>query len=346
MNSKIKLFSIGIAIAIILSAGLYLNKETKTQKDVVPESNNAGNSENKSQDIVTVRYLSSPGSASPIEFAKELGYFKDLNVIDAGTISGGPEGILSVASGSSDIGSGTAWAAIINAKARGTKVIGFAAGRGTTGDPFTWLVLENSSIQNANDLVGKKIATNTLAGTGDFVTREYLARNGISKEQVQIVVVPTTSYEQVLREKQADVVAGSGATIAKIIQGGGVRILFTDYDVVGDKMATVYPISEKFLKEKPDAAKQFVGGYVKAIDWARDNPKEAKELYAKILKGRGGNPELAKSWKGFGAREHALLEDGDAQIWIDWMVKDGIIKEGQIKPSDIYTNEYNPYYTK
>ncbi|KPQ44846.1 MAG: hypothetical protein MPEBLZ_00575 [Candidatus Methanoperedens nitroreducens] len=53
---------------------------------------------------------------------------------------------------------------------------------------------------------------------------------------------------------------------------------------------------------------------------------------------------MAKYWKGFGVREHALLQDSDVQFWIDWLVKDGRISEGQYKPSDFYTNEYNPYF--
>ena len=32
------------------------------------------------------------------------------------------------------------------------------------------------------------------------------------------------------------------------------------------------------------------------------------------------------------------------QWWIDAMVEQGQLKPGQIKASDIYTNEYNPYY--
>ena len=39
--------------------------------------------------------------------------------------------------------------------------------------------------------------------------------------------------------------------------------------------------------------------------------------------------DLAKYWKGFGVRDHALLADSDAQFWIDWLVKDGKLKEGQ-----------------
>ena len=347
MNNKTKILAAVVAIAIVVIAGILVN-QAKTQKNsnIAPSPDNNAN---KVQKVVNVRYLSSQSGsgASPHEFAKELGFFKDINLVDVGSVSGGPEGILALGSGSTDIGSGTAWSAMINAKARGTKIIGVVAGRGSAENPYKWVVLQNSSIKSAKDLVGKKLATNVLGGTGDYVTREYLKRNGISREKVEIIALPTTSYEQALRAKQVDVVVGSGATIAKIIDGGGVRVLFNETEIVGeDYMATTYPISQKFIEENPEAVKRFVEGYVKAIDWAKENPEEAKKLYAKIVKDKGGNPDLAKYWTGFGVREHALLKDRDVQSWIGWMLEDGIIKEGQIKPSDIYTNEFNPYYKK
>lgn len=348
MNNSKKILTVIVVIAIVVIAVVLIG-ETKTQNNdtssitptPVPEIG-----KNKSQEVVNIRYLSSQSSVSPHEFAKELGFFKDINLIDAGAVSGGPEGILALGSGSTDIGSGTAWSAMINSKARGAKIKGVVPGRGSADNPYKWVALQNSGIKSAKDLVGKKLATNILGGTGDYVTREYLSRNGISKEQVEIVVLPTTSFEQALRSKQVDVIVGSGTTIAKTIDGGGVRVLFNETEIVGDYMATVYPVSENFIAENPEAVKRFVEGYVKAIDWAKENPEEANKLYAKILKDKGGNPDLAKYWTGFGVRDHALLKDSDVQIWIGWMAKDGIITEGQIKPSDIYTNEFNPYYKK
>jgi hypothetical protein len=29
--------------------------------------------------------------------------------------------------------------------------------------------------------------------------------------------------------------------------------------------------------------------------------------------------------------------------WIDWLVKDGKLKPGQLKPTDVYTNAFNPF---
>lgn len=31
------------------------------------------------------------------------------------------------------------------------------------------------------------------------------------------------------------------------------------------------------------------------------------------------------------------------QLWIDWLVKDGQLRPGQLVPSQVYTNELNPY---
>ncbi|NJD53963.1 MAG: ABC transporter substrate-binding protein [Candidatus Methanoperedens sp.] len=348
MNNTTKILVVAAAAIILIIAGMIF-KETKTQTNEInnitlsPENN-----AKKSQATVNVRYVSSLSGASPHEFAKELGFYKELNLnlIDTGSVQGGPEGILALGSGSTDIGSGTAWSAIINAKARGTKIKGVVPGRGSADNPYKWVVLQNSSIKTAKDLVGKKLATNTLGGTGDYVTREYLKRNGISREQVEFIALPTTSFEQALREKQVDVIIGSGTPILKTLAGGEARILFNETEIVGDYMATTYPVSEKFIAENPDAVKRFVEGYVKAVDWAKENPEEANRLYAKLLKDKGGDPGLAKYWTGFGVREHALLQDSDVQIWIDWMVSDSILKDGQINPSDIYTNEFNPYYKK
>ena len=35
--------------------------------------------------------------------------------------------------------------------------------------------------------------------------------------------------------------------------------------------------------------------------------------------------------------------NGDLQTWIDWLVRDGELKKGQLTAKDLYTNEFNPY---
>lgn len=334
MDDKTKILLAAITVGVIAAgASLLLTEEKKPQNDV------------------TIRYLSSSAVVEPYEFARELGYLGDINITRLGSNTGGPEDIISVATGSTDVGH-AAWVAIINAKARGAKIKGIAAPMGNSpeswyeGTPYLskWLVLENSSIRSAKDLAGKKIAVHTLGGHAEYVTREYLARNNMSKDDVQLITM--SHHEEVLRQGQVDVVAPVGAQIDMMEANGGVRVLFTDYDIIGNQTHCGLFMSEKFIRENPETVRRFVEANAKAADWAREHPEEAKELAAKIMKAKGGNAEIAKYWKGFGIREHALLVDSDVQFWIDWLVKDGKLKGNQFKPADIYTNEFNPYYRK
>ncbi len=335
MQNKIKTLALILALGVI-SAGIILVNKNKLEKgSIEPE--------------MTIRYLSSSAVIEPYEFAAELGYLEGMNITRLGSNTGGPEDIISVATGSTDVGH-SAWVAIINAKARGIEIKAIAAPMGNApeswyeGTPYMskWLMLENSSIHGAKDLTGKKIAVHTLGGHVEYITRDYLARNGISKDDVQLLTVP--HHEEALRQGLVDAVAPIGPAIDKMEAAGGVRVLFTDYDIIGNQTHCGLFMSEKFIRENPEIARRFVEANAKAADWAMEHPDEAKELAVRIIKAKGGNPEIAKYWKGFGVREHALILDSDVQFWIDWLVKDGRIKEGQFKPSDVYTNQFNPYF--
>ena len=157
--SNTKIFAAVIVLAVIAAgASLLLAKQAKV-------SSSAGSIEYKPHEEVTIRYLSSSTIVEPYELAKELGYLKGINITRAGSYTGGPEDIIAVASGSTNIGH-SAWISIINAKARGTEIKAFAAPMGNSpeswyeGTPYLskWIVLENSSIRIAKDLMGKKIA--------------------------------------------------------------------------------------------------------------------------------------------------------------------------------------------
>lgn len=64
------------------------------------------------------------------------------------------------------------------------------------GTPYLskWIVLENSSIKGAKDLVGKKIAVNNVGAHVDYVTREYLAGSGLSPNDMQFVQIPIPEF--------------------------------------------------------------------------------------------------------------------------------------------------------
>lgn len=215
------------------------------------------------------------------------------------------------------------------------------------------LVLEKSNIRTIKDLVGKRIAVNVLAAEYDFIIRTFLKQNGLSINQVELVVIPPVNQEQALRTGQVDgigLVAGS-IYFEKAVENGGLRRIpgTSSYEVRGAhrKLVGGEGFRTQFIEEHPE----LVRAYVKAADTAmrlvynafQKNPEQVKKAYAKIIERKGGNPDLAKYYPGpRWAPEYSSIAKEDIQFWIDNFVEAGFLKRGKIKASDVYTNRFLP----
>lgn len=296
--------------------------------------------------VVTIRYFANRGDVAPYELADALGWFKDKGVRfeSEGFSESGPENLVALSANAIDV-AGVATAPLINAITAGAKVVGVMPDIGVNKKVTSkFYVLADSPITTPQDLKDKSLAVNTLGAHLDYTVREYLRNHDLKQDDVKLVVVPGPQLDQILRHKQADVVAvGGWQTIfaGKIEAEGGVRALFTDYDVLGDITLSNQAMKRTFIEAHPQAIKDFVTQSARAVDWSEAHPEEARKLFADILQKRGDNPQLAQYWPGYGLREHALYNDHDAQFWIDALVRGGKIKPGQFAPEDIETNKYN-----
>jgi ABC-type nitrate/sulfonate/bicarbonate transport system substrate-binding protein len=297
---------------------------------------------------VVIRYLNDRGYVPPYEIAEALGFFKDKGIRfeSEGDSPGGPQSLAALASGSIDV-AGAATPAMINAIAGGAKILCVMPRAGVSKDVNSkFFVLDSSSIKIATDLKDKSIAVNTLGAHLDYTIREYLRVHGLNKDDVKLITVPGPQLDETLRQRQADVVAVGAwqSPIAdKIAAAGGVRVLFTDYDVLGDIVQAGNAMEQAFIDQHPQAVKEFVTASAKAVDWVAEHPDEARKLVAQILTKRGEDPAGAVHWPGYGLRQHALYTDHDAKFWLDVLVREGKLKPGQLSPEDIVTNKYNPY---
>ena len=280
----------------------------------------------KTQPVTVLKFFSNHGWATAYELAGALGWLKDkgIEVKSVGFAQGGPESIFGLNSGSVDIAD-CATAGLINAVAGGSPIIGVMPNIGvnkTTNSKF--FVLADSPIKTTKDLKDKSIAVNTLGAHLDYTVRVYLKKHGMKASDVQLIVVPGPQLDQILRHKQADVVATGAVwqdTFAGQIEAeGGVRVVFDDYEVLGSLGLGNTIMNKSFVEKHPQLVKDFVTTSAKAVDWADAHPEQARKLLAEILKNRGDKPELAKYWTGFGLRPHALYTDNDAQFWIDALV--------------------------
>jgi ABC-type nitrate/sulfonate/bicarbonate transport system substrate-binding protein len=298
---------------------------------------------------LTLRYEGSTNNVSMPELAEDLGFLAPLKLEYIGNnATGGPHSIQSVVTG--DIDFGTSFnGAIINLVAAKAPVRAVLAAYGTDAKLFAgFYTLEDSAIRGPRDLIGKKVAMNTLGAHSEFVLREYLARGGLTpaeSKQVTMLVLPPLNAEQALRNHQVDLIAISTYLRDKAAPRGPLRMLFSDYQMYGAFNAGSIVMSNLFLARYPAAARKFVQATGAAIDWARNQPRD--EVVARFeciirARKRGENTDSVRYWQSSGvSTQHALIEERDYQLWIDWLIKAGQLKPGQIKARDIYTNEYN-----
>jgi ABC-type nitrate/sulfonate/bicarbonate transport system substrate-binding protein len=158
-------------------------------------------------------------------------------------------------------------------------------------------------------------------------------------------VVPPVNTGRSLRQGQIDVASLSGALRDKALAHGGLRPLFTDFELLGPFTGGSYVIRDDFLKRNPDTVRTFVTGVAKAIEWARTQPRETViARFRQILTKRARNEDdgQLKFFKSWGvAGKGGTIADADFSVWIDWLNSIGELKDKGLKPADLYTNKYN-----
>ncbi|KIF04116.1 ABC transporter substrate-binding protein [Streptomyces sp. RSD-27] len=300
--------------------------------------------------VTTLKYQGSVGAVTLPELAADLGFLGGLTLEWVGNTISGPQDIQSAATGQIHFG-GAFNGAIVKLAAGKAPIKAVISYYGVDQDAYSgYYVLEDSPIHSARDLLGKKVGMNTLGAHSQAVLDIYLGRNGIAKAEaakVEALVVPPVNTEQTLRQRQIDVGVLGGVLRDKAVAAGGIRPLFSDFDLLGRFSAGSYVMTERFIKENPDTVRTFTTGVAKAIEWSRTTPRE--QVVARmesIIRKRGRNEDTAtlKYWRSYGVAETGgRIEDKGFAVWLDWLAERGDIKAGQLKPSDLYTNEFNGY---
>ena len=298
-----------------------------------------------------LQYQSQTGAVSFPELAEDLGYLGDLELEKVSNYVGGPESIQLTATGETDFGYAFNGASI-KSYSKNVKIKSVVGAYGS--DENTYIgafVLEGSSIKSAKDFIDKKVGVNILGAHLEAVTKDYLRKGGLTEDEIKkvtFVTIPSANAEQALRNEQIDIILLQSLAKDLALERGGIKEVFNDIEVFGSEFtAGDFFFTEKYIDENPTTVKQFTEGVAKAIEWARTTPQEEViERFEQIVTAREGNEPTGnlKFWKSTGiASEGGLITDDEFQIWIDWLVANGELEEGQIKPEELYTNEFNPY---
>ncbi len=295
-----------------------------------------------------LRYQGNNGTVTPAELADDLGYLAPLRLHFVGSTVSGPASIQAVVTGDTDFGGAFNGAVIklVLANAAIVSVIGYYGVDDKRWSGF--YVLNESPIKTARDLLDRKVAMNTLGAHSEFMVKEFLLRGKLTNEQarqVMLVAIPPVNAEQVLRQRQVDMATLGDIYRDRAVEKGGIRALFSDHELFGEFTAGSYVMKKAFIRDNSKTARKFVEGVGRAIEWSRTTPRE--EVVARMTaiigkRNRNENAAVIKYWKSYGVvGSYGRLTDRDFQLWIDWMVRDGSLKPGQLEPRALYTNELN-----
>lgn len=304
------------------------------------------------KEVTTIRYQSSPGFVDPLELADALGYLKGLKLDKVGDVQGGPESLQALATDQIDISAAAFFGASAKLIATGVPIKAVVATYGSNDQISSSIVtLEDSDVDSAEDLVGKKVAVNTLGANAEAVLDTYLKDAGLSQDDIDdvtLVPLPALDSEAALRQGQVDA-AYMGLTALNAAQAqGGLKILATDVDFVGPYNGGGFHLTEKFIKDNPTTTKTLVAGVAKANDYIATHTRDEVVDVINKYHDEKGHPEIAETlvnWAGSNgvSSKGGVIRDTDVTIWLQWLEDQGEVDAEEIKPEDVFTNEFNPF---
>lgn len=302
-------------------------------------------------EVTTVRYQSEQGLLDLIQMGEALNYFPTLKFTKAGDVTSGPTSIQALVSNQIDISQQAFFGVVAQVVASGAAIKAVVSSYGANAKIHSSLVtLAGSPITKPQDLLGKKIAVNTLGGNDEAVIDTYLQKSGLTRDQIKqitLVVLPPLNTAEALQKHQIDVAylkPGQMLAVQNVLQ---LATLTTDVDVVGDYNAGGYAMTDQFLKRNPHTSQELVTGVAKAIKYIETQPvSQVLKVYTTWLRNNGyANyvEPIEKNYPGdLGvASPIGAIAEGDVTKWLPWLKSRGDIDIDKIVPSQVYTNEYN-----
>lgn len=301
----------------------------------------------------SLKYLGDSGEVTLEELAADLGYLQDVELDFVGDSTSGPQMIQSAATRQTDFG-GAFNGAVVKLIAAGAPVTALISYYGV--DKYSYngfFTKQDSPIGAAKDLLGRKVGMNTLGAHDEAVLDIYLERNKLTRAQVgqvEPIVIPPASTEEAIRLGQLDV-GVLGSFLRELAQArGGLKMLFSDYQLLGNFSAGTYVMRDDFIEKNPNTVRVFITAVAKAIEWSRTTPTaEVVDRFLSIIAKRNRNESTTaiKYWQSWGVAETGgVIAQNEIQTWIDWLVTQGTLKQGQLTAAQVYTNAFNPYAKK
>jgi NitT/TauT family transport system substrate-binding protein len=197
------------------------------------------------------------------------------------TFNAGPSAIEALLSGALDasyIGPNPAINAYVKSKGQALRVIAGA----TSGGAF---LVVDPSIETAQQLRGKRIATPQLGNTQDVALRAWLRAQGLRVELTgasDVQVVPQENA-QTLEQFRGKHIQGAWVPepwATRLLLEGGGKVLVDERDLWPDGryVTTHLIVTTEYLREQPAAVRALLRGHLRAQQALLDDPAQGRDV--------------------------------------------------------------------
>jgi sulfonate transport system substrate-binding protein len=199
------------------------------------------------------------------------------------------------------------------------------------------LVKNNSGINSVKDLVGKKIAVNR-SGLGEFLLVAALEKNGLTRDQVQIVYLNPPDAAPAFGQGKVDAWSmwSPGVDIAREkFNGKDIFVEGNDLSFYIDFSALVS--SRKFATENSALTRAVIDAYAAEGKWANENLLESETIAQKAGKYSNGVRDHLVGLK----RINTFYEADDAKLLADLQHAADWLFERKVLPRPIKVADYS-----
>ena len=145
--------------------------------------------------------------------------------------------------------------------------------------------------------------------------------------------------------------AGSLGSILqdRAVANGGLRSVFSDFDLFGSFAGGPYVLREDFIAQNPNTTRTFTTAVAKAIEWERDHAPQGSDrpLHQDPRRSAAAmrTPPRCSTGRASGVPAKGEIKDEDFTRWKDYLKSVGIIKD-DLDAKKLYTNEFNGLISK
>jgi NitT/TauT family transport system substrate-binding protein len=238
------------------------------------------------QTLQTIRVGAGPDDqATPLLWAAKTGLYRKYGLdVQIVKLAGAAAVAAALAGGSLEVGKGSTLT-IVTAIAKGVPftIIGNLSYYSADRPDIGMLVLANSNIKTAADLVGKTVSSVSLQDLNMIATMAWLDAGGVDRSKVKFVELPQSAVLAGMEQGRIDASSTFEPYLSSYLATGKVRIIGYPHDSISKKYSNaVLFTTSKWADEHADAVHRFLLASEAASTYITAHESVSSELIAEF----------------------------------------------------------------